>query len=154
MSEIKDAFETGEHIMRSEGFETGMNNPFRSAIEQCLRVDALATLDAIAEIIDGYSKEVQAECLIYVGGAIYDTVLGDAAIERALSLAEHALKSDDAYVRDAASLLLCDIDGLDGIAMLDAAIEAEHWTMLKRNMQQVADYLKRQRGTANSSDEV
>ncbi len=132
------AFAKGRFIALHEGFEMGMDNEFRTALHRFL----LENRDSAISIIDldmpKMLPAVQAETLIDMA-----EIDQPETIATRVALAMKHLKSTHPEVRDAAGLALVDLGSTIAIPWLEAAIARERLPLLKRNLEQALNYLKR-----------
>lgn len=117
-----------------EVFEDGMDSYFGSNLTRIIQAHGFAAVEGIEKLIhaDGANTEVAAEALICTG-----RVNDDDTHRARLSILERALESDNACVRDAASVAIEFMDDPAAIDSIRKAIAKEECKPLRQNLRDV-----------------
>ena len=129
-SDIRTLFRNAAY----EVFEDGMDSYFGSNLTRIIQAHGFAAVEEIEKLIhaDCANTEVTAEALICTG-----RVDDDNTRRARLSILERALESDNACIRDAASVAIEFMDDPAAIDSIKKAIAKEECKPLRQNLRDV-----------------
>lgn len=120
-------------------FEAGMDSCFRRDIINLIQENPIKTLESICSLVEEneYGDNILSEVFI---------ILGDEATSEThdsiFELLTIGLKNESAYVRDSAGLGFSSLGDKKAIPLLEEAILVEPIAEMKKDLQQVIEYLE------------